>query len=264
MPKPSTGTNWTTDTCTAFLMALRFHGNAKRACAEIGRGVASAHRRRAADPDFAARWKAMLAEGRAAGIAKYERAAAARAAGDGTMANRTRFDGLTPPRQRAFLRALTETGNYDEACRQVKLSRTAVFNMRNRYPDFAAACEQALSRSVSTLEQAAIDRAVEGIEEPVWYAGKIVGTRIVRSDMLLKTMLDRGKTVHRPPKTKQERIAAAKEAAERAGGQFMKGPIRTAEQAFAALEWKLDRVAARHRWLDEEQAKAWLAEGKIP
>lgn len=264
MPKPSTGTNWTTDTCTAFLMSLRFHGNAKRAAGEIGRSLANAYKLRERDPDFAARWDAMLAEGRAAGIAKYDRARKARDAGDAAMPNRTRFDGLTPQRQRAFLRALTEIGNYDDACKQVKLSRTAVFNMRKRYPDFADACDRALARSVSTLEQAAIDRAVGGVEEPVWHAGKIVGTRVVRSDSLLGKMLDRGGGQPRGGKTKQERCAAAAAAAKAAGGSFVPGTARTDEEVFESIMWKLDKFIAHQRRREALQAEAWLAEGRCP
>lgn len=264
MPKPSTGTNWTTDTCTAFLMSLRFHGNAKRAAGEIGRSLANAYKLRDRDPDFAARWDAMLAEGRAAGIAKYERTKKARDAGDREMPNRTRFDGLTPQRQRSFLRALTETGNYDDACARVKLSRTAVFNMRKRYPDFADACEKALARSISTLEQAAIDRAVDGVEQPVWHAGKIVGHRVVRSDPLLKTMLDRHGSPPRVLVTKKERVAAAQAAAEAAGGKFVSHPMRTPEEVFASIKGKLDRIAAHNLRVAAARAEAWLAEGRIP
>lgn len=264
MPKPSTRTNWTTDTCTAFLMSLRFHGNAKRAAGEIGRSLATAYKLRDRDPDFAARWDAMLAEGRAAGIAKYDRQKSARDAADRAMPNRTRFDGLTPRRQRSFLRALTETGNYDDACRRVKLSRTAMFNMRQRYPDFATACDRALGRSVSTLEQAAIDRAVDGVEEPVWHAGKIVGHRVVRSDPLLRTMLDREGGQVRAPKTKAARVDAAKEAAKLAGGAFVAGTLRTEEEVFQSIVHKLDRLAARYRRDEAARAVVWLAEGRIP
>lgn len=263
MPKPKPGfRRWTADTEVAFLMALRNTGNVTRACAEIGRSTHGASDRRRRLPDFAAKWQAVLDEWQA------EQAAARRAATgadeDGAMDNRVRYDGMTPLRQRAFLRALTETGSYEDAAKRVRLSAAGVRKMRSRYPDFADACEKALSRSVATLEQAAIDRAINGVEEAVWHAGKIVGTRIVRSDMLLGKMLDRGALMPRALKTKRERIAAAQAAAQAAGGTFRPDAARTSEDAFAKLELNLDRLAGHAREQDAAQAAIWLAEGKIP
>jgi len=136
--------------------------------------------------------------------------------------------------------------------------------MRARYPAFAAACEQALGRSIATLEQVAIDRAVHGVEEPVWHAGKLVGTRVRFSDTLLKTMLQRGSAKTRVPETMKERVAVAQDAAKVAGGTFVRGGMRTADEAFESLETKLDRIAGRDRRDAVAQAEAWLAAGKIP
>jgi hypothetical protein len=263
MPKPKPRfRRWTTDTEVAFLMALRVTGSVTRACAEIGRSTHGAGDRRRRLPDFAAKWQAVLDEWQA------EQAAARRADvgadEERAMDNRERYDGMTPLRQRAFLRALTETGSYEEACKRVRLSAVGVRKMRKRYPDFAAACERALSRSVATLEQAAVDRAVQGVEEPVWHAGKIVGTRVVRSDGLLKTMLDRGGPELKQGKTKKERVEIAKEAAKLAGGSFVPEIVRTAEEVFESIAHKLDRIASLRRRQEAERAVVLLEMGKIP
>lgn len=260
-PRPSYR-RWTADTEVAFLMALRNTGSVRRACAAIGRSTNGAHERRRREPDFAAKWQAVIDEWQA------EQTAARRleteADEERAMDNRARYDGLTPRRQRALLRALTETGSYEDACKRVGLSAAGVRRMRARYPTFAAACEQALGRSIATLEQVAIDRAIHGVEEQVWHAGKVVGTRIVRSDSLLRTMLQRGGTALRALKTKKEKVAAASDAATAAGGRFIAGNGPTADDAFDSLEWKLDRFAARLRAEEAERAERWLAEGKIP
>jgi len=253
---------WTADTEVAFLMALRLTGSVTKACAEIGRSTHGACDRRRRLPDFAAKWQAVLDEWQA-GQATARRAATG-ADEERAMDNRVRYDGLTPRRQRALLRALTETGCYEEACRRVRLSAAGVRRMRQLYPDFAAACEQAIGRSMATLEQAAIDRAIHGVEQPVWHAGKIVGTRVVRSDSLLRTMLQRGGGTPRARETKRERVAAAKEAAKLAGGSFVAGTVRSPDQVFASIAGKLDRIAARARRDEAARAETWLAEGKIP
>ena len=265
MPKQRAFTHWTADTCTAFFMALRFHGTATRAAAEIGRSVASAYKRRERDAPFALRWDEMIQAWRAANVIGEARELAA-IDEERAMPNRERFDGFTPLRQRAFLRALTETGTYADACRRVNLSTTAARNMRERYPEFAAACDRALAMSVATLEQAAVERAVQGVEEPVWHAGKVVGTRVRRSDTLLKLMLVRGDRRDGRDRTKEELVEAARDAARLAGGRFSADMDRTAssDAAFADLAHKLDRIANHARRQEVAKADRLRLEGKAP
>jgi len=252
---------WTADTEVAFLMALRNTGSVTRACAEIGRSTHGASDRRRRLPDFAAKWQSVLDEWQAEQTAA--RRAATGADEERAMDNRERYDGLTPLRQRAFLRALTETGSYEDAAKRVRLSAAGVRKMRARYPGFAAACEQALGRSVATLEQAAVDRAVQGVEEPVWHAGKIVGTRVVRSDGLLKTMLDRGGGARDGGrKTKKQLERAAKEAATLAGGYFIRYVER--EETNRTLRKYLQGHRRRMAMGVAEKADRLRLEGKIP
>ncbi|MDB5678990.1 hypothetical protein [Sphingomonas bacterium] len=259
MPKPRAYTHWTADTCTAFFMALRFHGAATRAAAEIGRSVASAYKRRDRDAGFAARWDDMLDQWRAANLAGTDDDARAAVALDEAraMPNRERFDGLTPLRQRAFLRALSETGAYAEACRRVRLSATAVRRMRARYPSFAAACDRALGLSLATLEQAAAERGVSGIEEPVWHAGRVVGTRRRYSDGLLKDLLA----------AQRKRIAGEAAAAAAATPEPKLKPWqrpRTLDEVRDSILEKLSNLDRYDLERRAGEAERLLAEGKIP
>jgi len=221
-------THWTADTKTAFLMALRATGSVTRACAEIGRSVNSPYEHRRKDPDFDGKWRTALAEWEAEAIA--ERRAAVGADEERAMPNRARFDGFTPLRQRAFLRALSETGDVREACRKVQVSNNAAYKMREKYPTFATAWDRALAQSVATLEQAAFERAVDGVEEEVWHAGKRVGTRVRRSDALLGRMLAR-------QDKKADGEAKAVAAAPR--------PYATKEETDAAILRKLEAIETR-------------------
>lgn len=105
---------------------------------------------------------------------------------------RVRHDGWTPQRQRAFLRALSETGSVRDACVRARISNTSAYRMRRRSEAFDRAWRRALAKVQPTIEQAAFERAVLGSDEPVWHGGKIVGQRRRYSDGLLRLLLTRG------------------------------------------------------------------------
>jgi hypothetical protein len=89
----------------------------------------------------------------------------------------------------AFLAALAEHGVINRACEAVGIDRQTVWIRRQKNPDFAAQCELAIEMSADKLEQEARRRALEGVEEPVYQGGQLVGTRLVYSDSLLALML---------------------------------------------------------------------------
>lgn len=105
---------------------------------------------------------------------------------------RVRHDGWTPQRQRAFLRALSETGSVRDACARTQISTTSAYRMRDRSVAFDRAWRRALAKVAPTIEQAAYERAVLGWDEPVWHGGKIVGHRRRYSDSLLRLLVTRG------------------------------------------------------------------------
>lgn len=104
---------------------------------------------------------------------------------------RHRHDGWTPPRQRDFLVRLRQTGCVRDACREVGLTSTSAYRVRQRIPEFAAAWDAALAISLPRLEQAAYARAVEGWDEPIIYQGKVVAHRRRYSDALLRLLIER-------------------------------------------------------------------------
>lgn len=88
-----------------------------------------------------------------------------------------RHDGWTPERKTRFLDSLASKGNVGLACARAGLSREAAYRLRRREPMFArawkAAQAQARDRSVDVLE----DRAIDGIEERIYYRGELIDTR---------------------------------------------------------------------------------------
>lgn len=233
MRKPQT--RWTQDTETAFLLALRRTGAVQAAAAMIGRDKGAAYGRRTRSAGFAAKWDKVLAEVRA-------EIAAREAGADGVEAH-VRYDGLSAVRKRAFLRALSETGEIQQACARVGVSQQTVWAVKKRSPDFAAACEKALRISLPCIEQIAYERAVEGWEEDIVVGGEVVGTRRRWSERLLADLL-------------KAELAARQvaRAADAKGGPQVRQPTR--EQVDASLTRKLDALAKRNR---AQQRQAALA-----
>lgn len=104
---------------------------------------------------------------------------------------RDRHDGWKPEVQRAFIEALADTGSVKAAARAVGRSEVGAYQLR-RHPqgaEFAAAWDAALDHGIRRIEDVAMDRALNGVEVPVYSYGKLVGTRMVFNDRLLMFML---------------------------------------------------------------------------
>lgn len=102
-----------------------------------------------------------------------------------------RFDGWTPERQRGFIEALADTGSVKRAAHAVNMTPEGAYLLR-RHPEaeeFRKAWEAALALGVQRLEDIAMDRALNGVESPVYSYGKIIGTRMVYNDRLLMFLL---------------------------------------------------------------------------
>ena len=102
-----------------------------------------------------------------------------------------RHDGWTPERQRGFIEALADTGSVEAACKAVDMSSVGAYHLR-RQPgadSFRAAWEAALGLGVQRIEDVVMDRALNGVEEPLYSYGKLVGTRTRYNDRLLMFIL---------------------------------------------------------------------------
>jgi hypothetical protein len=110
---------------------------------------------------------------------------------------------LTQARQQLFLKALSDTGSVSAAVAVAGTSRTRVYELRKADSAFASAWEDAEEIAADRLEEEARRRAMEGTEEPLVSAGKLVrddsGQPIMvrrYSDNLLLALMK----AHRPPR----------------------------------------------------------------
>lgn len=78
-----------------------------------------------------------------------------------------------------FLRALAATQCVKSAAAAVGMSRQSAYKMRNRLKGepFDIAWEAAFQHGYDALHQAALERALFGVEVPIYHAGEQVGTR---------------------------------------------------------------------------------------
>ena len=110
---------------------------------------------------------------------------------------RSRRDGWTPERQRAFIVRVAEGMPCSGAARAVGLSRQTLYALLRRpeAASFAAAREEAMRRAARARQASRPGNrrtraALEGIEIPVTYRGRIVGTQIRHDNRQLVHLLN--------------------------------------------------------------------------
>ena len=96
---------------------------------------------------------------------------------------------IRSPKKRAFLTALAHTGNVTKAADIADIARSAHYQWLEADPVYAAAYKDAMEQAAQRLEAEAKRRAVEGVEEPVFYQGKQCGVIRRYSDVLLMFLL---------------------------------------------------------------------------
>src|SRR6478609_3787772 len=85
--------------------------------------------------------------------------------------------GWTDERKARFIDSLAARGNVRLACRRVNLSPEAAYRLKRRDPVFARGWAAALVLAYDSGLETLADRAIDGVEEPIWHHGKQVGTR---------------------------------------------------------------------------------------
>lgn len=102
------------------------------------------------------------------------------------MANRTK---LTPEKRAKFLEKVKEFASVTKACEAVAISRTAIYELKGKDPEFAEQMELAQDVGTQRLEDEAVRRAYEGYDDPVYYQGERVDVVRKYSDTLLIFLL---------------------------------------------------------------------------
>ena len=168
---------------------------------------------------------------------------------------RIRHDGWTVERQRRFIAALADTGSVKSAARSINMTFAGVYRLRRHAQGdgFRAAWDAALAMGVQRLEDIAMERAIDGVEEVVWHQGRAVGVRRVYNDKLLMFLL-RNRAAHRfNADSLNSHDATTQAQLERIKRQWRaeweaereREAERGAEAIHASIDAKLDRMRAR-------------------
>lgn len=105
---------------------------------------------------------------------------------------------MATPRQsrhlkKAFLDSFRQHGNVSRACRDIKLCRATLYVWKEHDADFMMLYEVAEVEATERLEEAAYERAVQGVtqETPIFHRGKQIDTVVKTeySDTLLIFLL---------------------------------------------------------------------------
>ena len=91
--------------------------------------------------------------------------------------------------QDRFLDFYKQTGSISSAARKANVSRVSVYDLRREDPGFDKLCTEARALGVDAMEDEAVRRAVEGDEQPVYKDGKVIGSRVNYSDLLMIFLL---------------------------------------------------------------------------
>jgi hypothetical protein len=89
-----------------------------------------------------------------------------------------------------FLKAFARLGSVTGAAKAARCHRTLHYQWLREDPEYPRRYAEAREQAVDGLEDEAIRRARDGVEEPVYQGGKLVGTVRKYSDTLLMFLLN--------------------------------------------------------------------------
>lgn len=92
-----------------------------------------------------------------------------------------RSNGLTPKRQRLFIKYLAASGSVHTACRVIGCSDHAVYHLRQApgAESFATAWERAVERGARRVRDVLLDQSINGIPERIYKDGQLIAERRV-------------------------------------------------------------------------------------
>ena len=101
---------------------------------------------------------------------------------------------FVPRLKKKFLEYLRQTGNVSKACRLVGVQPCSAYDWKKKNEKFAKQWDDAVEEAIDGMEDEAYRRAIEGVDEPVFYQGKQVAIIKKYSDTVLLALL----AAHRP------------------------------------------------------------------
>lgn len=168
-----------------------------------------------------------------------------------------RHDGWTPARRTQFLDHLANDGSVRAACGRVGMSRDAAYRLRRRDVLFARAWDAALVLARAASAEVLANRALDGVEEEIWYRGELIGTRRKFDSRLLLAHMARLDRIAEKPGAEHD-ATRFDEILALVGGEAVPEGIECADDGLPAdRDDHMDIAADDAREAFDE---AWLAE----
>jgi hypothetical protein len=105
---------------------------------------------------------------------------------------------MSKKKRNAFIASLAETGQVTTAAKAVGYATTQhLHKLRREDEDFATAWDEALMSAGDLLKDEAVRRARDGVLEPDYYKGDIVGYTVKYSDSLLMFIIKQNDPTYR-------------------------------------------------------------------
>lgn len=95
----------------------------------------------------------------------------------------------TARKLKAFFVNFRENGSISMSAKAVGLNPQVIYNRRDKDESFRAALLKYSEQATDALEAEAYNRAVVGEDKDVWFQGRKVGIEVIKSDSLLKLLL---------------------------------------------------------------------------
>lgn len=171
----------------------------------------------------------------------------------------TRQDGWTAQRQRDFIAALADTGSVKHACARIGMASEGAYQLRRAKgaEEFAAAWLAALDHGTRQLEDIALERAIHGVETPVYSYGKLIGTRTVYNDRLIMFMLRNRATDRFIPGATRVSDGLRAKIADEIRAELWQVKEREGKEGMERLRLELERIRERYLAQETEEQAAW-------
>jgi hypothetical protein len=168
---------------------------------------------------------------------------------------RKRHDGWTPERQRAFIKALARTGSVSHAAAEINMAKEGAYQLRlhPQGESFRKAWDAALDFGVQRLEDIALERAINGVLEPVFGRDGQIGERRRYNDYLLMFLL-RHRLPDRYGDRRYDLLTPKREAELRAQWEAERGRPSDGSRALEAIRQKLLQMKERGEGQEDEDA----------
>ncbi len=118
---------------------------------------------------------------------------------------RPQHNGWSKAKMRAFLEALAASGSVTAAAKSVFMSRDSAYKLRARLAGtpFDLAWEAALENAIRQVTHEAIDRAINGVVQPIFWKGEQIGEKRVFNENLTKFIMANPSRIGRNPMARE-------------------------------------------------------------